>query len=198
VSTPWIAAYAVLWVTVLALAFTVLGLVRRIGGVLEGLERRLSAPAADFGAAVGSTVPPFELADAEGRRIPFGELVTEPTLLLVMSEHCAACTTLAEQLDDVGASIGGAPIVVVTNAEPGKPYPAALPVLYERAGEATNALDNRATPQAYMLDPTGRVLARRVPSSRDHLEEMAREHRRRAENGAGAAATATDSIARRS
>jgi hypothetical protein len=194
VSAPWIAAYAVLWLTVLVVTFTLLGLVRRIGGVLEGLERRLAAPPADFGAAVGSTVSGFDLADAEGRRIPFGELVTGPTLLLVMSEHCAACAMLAEQLDGVGASIGGVPIVVVTNAEPEKPYPATLRVLYERAGEATNALDNRATPQAYVLDPTGRVLARRVPNSPGDLEEMAREHRRRAENGSGAA-TDTHSIA---
>src|SRR5437588_463644 len=100
VSAPWIAAYAVLWLAVLVVTFTVLGIVRRIGGVLEGMERRLSAAPADFGAAVDSTVAP------------------------------------------------------------------------------------------YVLDPTGRVLDRRVPGSLRHVEEMAREQRRRAENGAGAAAEA--------
>jgi hypothetical protein len=197
VSAPWIAAYAVLWLAVLVVAFTMLGIVRRIGGVLEGLERRVAGVAPDFGAAVNSTVSPFDLVDAEGRRVAFDELVAEPTLVLVMSNHCAACTTLAEQLDGVGAAIGGVPLVLVTNAEPETPYPAGLRVLYERDGEATTALDNRATPQAYVLDPTGLVLDRRVPGSPAHLEEMAREQRRRAENGAGAA-TDVQSIARRS
>jgi len=190
VSAPWIAAYAVLWLAVLVVTFTVLGIVRRIGGVLEGMERRLSAAPADFGAAVDSTVAPFDLDDAEGRRVPFAELVSEPTLLLVMSNHCAACTKLAGELDAVGGAVGGVPLVLVTNAEPETPYPATLRVLYEREGEATTALDNRATPQAYVLDPTGRVLDRRVPGSLRHVEEMAREQRRRAENGAGAAAEA--------
>ena len=189
-SAPWIAAYAVLWLAVLVVAFVMLGLVRRIGGVLEGVERRLSTSAGEFGAAVGSTVSPFDLDDAGGRRVPFGELVGEPTLLLVMSDHCPACTKLAGQLDGVGETVAGVPLVVVTNAEPEPPYPATLRVLYERGGEATAALDNRATPQAYVLDPTGRVLDRRVPGSPAHLQEMAVEQRRRAENGAGAAAEA--------
>jgi hypothetical protein len=188
VSTPWIAAYAVLWLTVLVVTFTMLGIVRRIGGVLEGMERRLAAPPGEFGAAVDSTVSPFDLADAEGRRIPFGELVSEPTLLLVMSNHCPACTKLAAELDGVGDTVEGVPFTLVTNAEPETPYPATLRVLLERDREATTALDNRATPQAYVLDPTGRVLDRRVPGSLNHLQEMAREQRRRAENGAGAGA----------
>ena len=195
-SAPWIAAYAVLWLAVLVVAFTMIGLVRRIGGVLEGLERHVSGAHADFGAAVNSTVSPFDLVDAGGRTIPYDELVAEPTLVLVMSDHCAACTTLVEQLEDVGGSIVGVPLAVVTNADEAS-YPAGLRVLFERGGEATNALDNRATPQAYVLDPTGRVLDRRVPGSLRHLEEMAREQRQRAENGAGTAAD-TQPIAQRS
>jgi hypothetical protein len=127
----------------------------------------------------------------------FEELVTQPTLLLVMSNHCAACLKLAEQLEGVGDSVAGVPLVVVTNADPEVPYPATLPVLYDPNGAATKSLDNRATPQAYVLDTTGLVLDRRVPGSLADLEEMAREQRRRAENGSGAAAQA-ESIAQRS
>ena len=189
-SAPWIAAYAVLWLAVLVVTFTMLGIVRRIGGVLEGVERRLAVSTAEFGAAVGSTVSPFDLDDAEGRRVPFGELVGEPTLLLVLSDHCAACTRLVGELDGVGDTVAGVPFVVVTNTGPETPYPATLRVLYERGGEATAALDNRATPQAYVLDQAGRVLDRRVPGSLTHLQEMAHTERRRAENDVGAAAEA--------
>jgi hypothetical protein len=96
----------------------------------------------------------------------------------------------ARESSRAGGTVGGIPLVLVTNAEPETPYPPTLRVLYERDGEATKALDNRATPQAYVLDPTGRVLDRRVPGSLKHLQEMAREQRRRAENGAGASAKA--------
>jgi hypothetical protein len=196
VSAPWIAAYAVLWLTVLVLTFTVLGIVRRIGGVLEGLEQRLSA-AAEFGAAVNSRISPFQVADADGHAVSFEELVREPTLLLVLSNHCSACTALVEQLEGVGATVGGVPFTAVTNAEPEVPYPPTLPVLYDPNGAATKALDNRATPQAYVLDPSGLVLDRKVPGSLRDLEGMAREQRGRAANGAGAAAE-VQAIARRS
>jgi thiol-disulfide isomerase/thioredoxin len=185
VSAPWIAAIAALWLTVLVLTFTVIGIVRRVGTVLEGVEQRLSS-AAELGAAVDSTISPFQVVDARGRAVVFEELVTQPTLLLVMSNHCSACEALATQLEGVGESVGGMPFVVVTNADPEVPYPATLPVLYDPDGAATKALDNRATPQAYVLDSTGLVLDRRVPGSPADLEEMARGRRHRAANGSGA------------
>jgi hypothetical protein len=196
VSTPWIAAYAVLWLTVLVLAFTMIGIVRRVGGVLEGMEQRLSVKA-EFGAPVNSTISPFQVVDAAGRAVAFEELVTRPTLLLVMSNHCSACTALAAQLEGVGRSVNGLPFVVVTNADAEVPYPETLPVLYDPNGAATTALDNRATPQAYVLDPSGLVLDRKVPGSLGDLEGMALEQRGRAANGAGTAAEA-QAIAQRS
>ena len=189
-SNPWIAAYAVLWLAVLVVAFTMIGIVRRISGVLEGLEQRLAAPP-DLGAAVDSTVSPFEVVDADGRSVGFEELVQEPTIVLVAADHCPACTTLLSELDDVGDSIGGVPFVIVTNADdPETHYPPGVRVLYEPDLTATKALGNRANPQAYVLDPTGRVLDRKVPGSLGDFEAMAREQRRRAENGASAAADA--------
>ena len=84
-SAPWIAAYAVLWLTVLVVAFTTIGIVRRFSGVLERVERQLATPP-DLGAAVDSTVSPFEVVDAEGRTVGFQELVQEPTIVLVAAD----------------------------------------------------------------------------------------------------------------
>jgi hypothetical protein len=188
VSTPWIAAYAVLWLTVLVLTFTMVGIVRRISSVLEGLERRLGTPP-DMGAEVNSIVSPFELFDADGQTVGFHEVVQEPTIMLMSANHCPACRKLLGELDGVGDSIYGVPLVVVTNADdPETHYPPGVPVLYEPEAAATMALDNRVNPQAYVLDPSGLVLDRRVPSSLSDFRAMAREQRRRAENGAGAAA----------
>jgi hypothetical protein len=196
VTDPWIAAYGVLWLALLVLAFVVIGIVRRVGGVLEHVEIRLAAPV-EFGAAVNSKISPFQVADAEGHAVKFEQLVTQPTLVLVLSNHCSSCLKLAAQLEGVGEAVEGVPFTVVTNAEPEVPYPTMLPVLYDPNGAATKALDNRATPQAYVLDPSGLVLDRRVPGSLADLEEMARDQRRRTDNGSGAAAEA-QSIAQRS
>jgi thiol-disulfide isomerase/thioredoxin len=177
----------VLWLAVLVVAFTIIGIVRRFGGVLERVEQRLAAPP-DLGAAVNSTVSPFEVVDADGRAVGFEELIREPTILLVSANYCPACRKLLGELDDVGDSIGGVPFVIVTNAEdPETRYPPGARVLYEPDLTATGALDNQANPQAYVLDPTGLVLDRRIPGSRRDFEAMAREQRRRAQNGAAAA-----------
>ena len=187
-SNAWIAAYAVLWLTVLVVAFTMVGIVRRITSVLEVLERRLSTPP-DMGAEIGSTVSPFELVDADGQTVSFEELVQEPTIMLVSANGCPACRKLLGKLDGVGDSIGGVPFVVVTNADDAETqYPPGVRVFYEPDLAATTALDNHANPQAYVLDPTGLVLDRRIPSSLNDFVAMAHEQRRRATNGAGAAA----------
>lgn len=189
-STPWIAAYAVLWLTVLVLTFTMVGIVRRISSVLEGLEQQLATPP-DMGAEIGSIVSSFELVDADGQTVGFNEFVQEPTIMLMSANYCPACRKLLRELDGVSGSIGGVPLLVVTNEDdPETHYPPGVRVLYEPPPDlvATTALGNRVNPQAYVLDPTGLVLDRRVPGSRSDFEAMAREQRRRAENGAGAAA----------
>jgi hypothetical protein len=186
-SAPWIAAFAVLWLAVVVLTFTMIGILRRVSGVLEGVERWMTTPA-EFGASVGSTISPFDLVEADDRRVAFDEFVVEPTVVLIASTQCPACATLIRQLEGAGSAIDGVPVVVATNAaDPETPYPAELRVLYDPDGAATKALANRATPQAYVLDSTGLVLDRRVPGTLADLEEMAREQRRRAENGSGAA-----------
>ena len=187
-SNAWIAAYAVLWLTVLVVTFTMVGIVRRISSVLEGLEQRLATPP-DMGAEINSIISPFELVDADGQTVGFDELVQEPTIVLLSANHCPACRRLLGQLDGVGDSIDGVPFVVVTNADDAEThYPPGIRVLYEPELAATTALDNRVNPQAYVLDPTGLVLDRRIPGSRSDFVAMAHEQRRRAENGAGAAA----------
>jgi hypothetical protein len=188
VSNAWIAAYAVLWLTVLVVTFTMVGIVRRISSVLEGLEQRLATPP-DMGAEINSIVSPFELVDADGQTVGFDEFVQEPTIMLMSANACPACRKLLGELDGVGDSIYGVPLVIVTNADDAETqYPSGIPVLYEPEAAATMALDNRVNPQAYVLDPSGLVLDRRVPGSLSDFRAMAREQRRRAENGAGAAA----------
>jgi thiol-disulfide isomerase/thioredoxin len=180
VSAPWVAAFATLSLVTLLNTAVVLGGLRRIASVLERAEASAPREEPVFGAAVGSAVDPFDLVDESGRTVPWRELVREPTILLLMSSGCAACAALAEHLEDVREEVDGVPLVVVLD-ESGEASRERLPsgprVLYQRDGAATRALDNRATPQAYVLDPSGVVLGRRVPATLDDLRDLARLQR---------------------
>ena len=179
-SAPWVAAFAALWLVTLLNTALVLGGLRRIANVLERAEARLPAEEPTFGKAVGSAVDPFHLVDESGADVPWNGFVREPTILLFMSTGCVACTDLAGRLRDVDEQVDGVPLVVVMDDSPEarrELLPAGLRVLYQRDGAATRALENRATPQAYVLDPSGVVLSRGVPTALDDLHDLARFQR---------------------
>jgi hypothetical protein len=147
--------------------------------VLERAEARLPAEASASGAAVGSTIAPFDLVDGEGRKLAWTELVQERTIFLFMSKRCTACEDLAGRLGP-RQDVDGVPLVVVMDdaAEAGvEGLPSGLRVLYERDGAATRALGNRATPQAYVVDRSGVVLGRTVPATLEELRNLAWFHR---------------------
>jgi hypothetical protein len=72
-----------------------------------------------------------------------------------------------DELDDV-------PIVVVLDEDGGRPswLPASVQSVYERSEEVSQAFQNIATPQAYLVDPSLVVLAKRVVRSVADLREM--------------------------
>jgi hypothetical protein len=174
VSGAWVAAFVALWLVTLLNTVVVLGGLRRILNVLEHVEARLPAEASASGAAVGSTIAPFDLVDGEGRELAWTELVQERTIFLLMSKHCAACEALAGRLGS-RQHVDGVPLVVVMDdAEAGREgLPPGLRVLYERDGAATRALGNRATPQAYVVDRSGIVLGRTVLATLEELRNLA-------------------------
>ncbi len=175
-TTPWILAFAVLWGTVLFTVLVLLGLLRRVSGVLERLEAVKNVNDLELGAPVMSAVQPFDLFDRSGERVPWSEFVRGTTILLFMSSDCPACDLLAEEFVDVGPNVESVPLIAVMDRSTDGTQPAlrsSLRVLYERAGAATHAFGNRATPQAYVIDESGVVLDRRVPRSLADLREMA-------------------------
>ena len=180
-SAAWVAAFAALWLVTLLNTAVVLGGLRRIASVLERAEARLPAEGPALGAEVGSAIDPFPLVGEDGSDVSWGEFVREPTILLLMSPHCGACRNLAEHLVGPREQVKGVPLVVVMDDSPEgrrEPLPPGLNVLYQRDGAATRALRNRATPQAYVLDPSGVVLSRRVPATLGDLRDLAWFQRR--------------------
>jgi hypothetical protein len=178
VTAPWIATVAALWLLVVVLAFAVLGALRRATSIFESFEASGVAPS--FGAPVMSAVEPFELYERDGELVTWLDFVEGPTILLVMSPRCPSCTELVRRLGDIGRCVDDVPLVVVMNDTPegrAVEFPPEMHVLYQRDAQATKALDNRATPQAYVVDATGLVFDRRIPNALDDLRKMARFQR---------------------
>lgn len=182
-STPWIIAFLALWAVVLVTLAVTIGLLRRTGPLLEQLERRLAADAqaepAAWGAPVDTQVPEFRVAaengDADtGREMTSAELIRIPTILLFMEEHCGPCQRVARELGGGATEIDGVPLRVVLDGESGRPnwLPTDIPVIYEHRREVSRAFKNRATPQAYLVDPSRLVVRRRVVGSLSDLREM--------------------------
>src|SRR2546423_10080599 len=131
------------------------GILRRISSVLEGLEQQLATPP-DMGAEIGSIDSSFELVDADGQTVGFNEFVQEPTIMLMSANYCPACRKLLRELDGVSGSIGGGPPPGVTNEDdPETHHPPRGRLLYQPppALVATTALRHRPNPHAYLLDP---------------------------------------------
>jgi hypothetical protein len=179
VNTGWIAAFLVLWFVVVLNTLLVIGLLRRIGPVLEHAEARLiSAGVSLGGIPVESRVPHFRLFEQNGtglRELTSTELLDESTLFVFMDEHCPPCKELAEEIRLVGDRLEGLPLHVVIREEEGRLnwLPDGTSVLYERAKEVTQAFQNTATPHAYLIDPRHVVLAKRIVRSLADLRAMA-------------------------
>jgi hypothetical protein len=178
-STAWVAAFVVLWVAVLLIAVVVVGLLRRISNVLELAEAGALA-AGSGGAAIGglpvaSYAPEFRVFGESGDEVRTPDLVRTPTILLFMDAHCGPCEQLAADLEPAMTEIEGVPFYVVLNQEEGRPgwLSPAVSAVYQRHGELSQAFENTATPQAYVLDPSRFVLSKRLIGSLADLRALA-------------------------
>jgi hypothetical protein len=179
-NAAWISAFIALWVVVLFLCVVLLGLLRRIGNVLEQAEQRLAASADGShwgGLPVGSRVPRFNVRASGPSADPTmtsADLLQEPTLLLFMEGGCGPCRNLADELRGSGAKIAGVPIHIVFSDEHGPAdwVPDNIPTVFEHAGEVSRAFQNVATPQAYLVDANHTILAKRTVGSHANLIDM--------------------------
>jgi hypothetical protein len=184
-SVPWVVAFVSLWVLVILTAVVVVGVLRRISGVLEQAEARLRSSDSGFalgGIPVASRVPEFRVFQGNGsnggsHEVMWADLIDAPTILLFMDQDCEPCRQVANEVDAAIDELKGVRFLVVLNEEAGRPQwlPTRVPVVYERRQEVSQAFENTATPQAYLLDPSRLVLAKRVIGSLSDLRELARE-----------------------
>lgn len=110
-SVPWITAFAILWLVVTLLGFSVVGMMRRAIAVLERAERQ---PTLDLGGVKPLTrLPRFQLLNDAGETVMSDQLLRETTLLVFMEAGCKPCRALARSLDGADREVAGMPLVIV-------------------------------------------------------------------------------------
>lgn len=170
---------ALLWVAVLALGAICLALVRQVGILYE---RMMPAGALmiDKGPAVGALAPAFELNDIHGSPIKVGGLDAsgKATLLFFLSPTCPVCKKLLPLLPSIQAS-ETTPVNVILASDgeiaehtrfAHKHQLGRFP--YVLSQELGMAYQIGKLPYAVLLDESGKVRAKGLVNTREHLESL--------------------------
>lgn len=169
-TSAWIVAFVALTVLVVLLTVVVLGLLRRLGAVIEQAQSVLAASARRLmigGLPPGSTVRPFAADDTRGSAFTELDLRGVTNVVLFLDDGCTACDRLVERLEaghvpDVGAGL----VVVSSTFEGGQRLASSVDVtvVVDSERSAARAFESVVSPQAFVVDEHGRVLANGTPT----------------------------------
>lgn len=174
----WI-SHVLLWVAVAALAALVLALVRQIGVLNERL-RPAGALMGAAGPSVGERAEPVAVLDWDGVARTVGGIhpLGDDTLLFFVSPTCPVCKVLLPVVSSMRRSEGPRLDVVIASDGAREEHEAFV---------ATHRLDREGyvlstelgvryqvgrLPYAVLLDGEGRVRARGLVNTREHLESL--------------------------
>lgn len=177
--TAFTVSTVLLWIVTLALGAICLALVRQVGVLYE---RILPAGALmiDKGPAVGTIAPTFELLDIRGTPVKVGGIDEsgKATLLFFLSPTCPVCKKLLPLLPSLQASESTpVNIVLASDGELAEHQRFADKQRLERfpyvlSQELGLAYQIGKLPYAVLLDETGKVRAKGLVNTREHLESL--------------------------
>lgn len=175
-SWPWILAFAVLCVLVLANSVVLLGLVRRLTSFMELLENRLHALqfAEELqGLGPGDVVSPFEARDSSDKLVESVALLQNGAVILLTDPGCEPCDQLAEELQRATVATGFPVYIVSEGADRyvGR-FQAPLQTLYQQERKVATAFRSSITPQAFAVDDNHVIVGRSVPQSVADLNRL--------------------------
>jgi methylamine dehydrogenase accessory protein MauD len=176
--TALIISNALSWAALLALGAICLALVRQVGILYE---RMMPAGALmiDKGPAVGAIAPTFELADIAGRAVKVGGMSAggRNTLLFFLSPTCPVCKKLLPLLPSIQSREGATDVVLASDGDITehaafyrKTGLSQLP--YVLSQELGLAYQIGKLPYAVLLDEQGKVRAKGLVNTREHLESL--------------------------
>jgi methylamine dehydrogenase accessory protein MauD len=167
-----------LWVGLLALGAIALALVRQIGILYERLMP-VGALMIDKGPAVGTVGPSFELNALDGRQVKVGGISAKgrSTLVFFLSPSCPVCKKLLPLLPSIQARETATDIVLASDGDTTEHA-----AFYKKLGlsqfpyvlsqELGLAYQIGKLPYALLIDETGKVRAKGLVNSREHLESL--------------------------
>jgi methylamine dehydrogenase accessory protein MauD len=169
---------ALSWAALLSLGAICLALVRQVGILYE---RMMPAGALmiDKGPAVGTVAPTFELVDIAQRPVKVGGLSAKKrnTLVFFLSPTCPVCKKLLPLLPSIQAREGATDIVLASDGDMDEhaafyrktglsKYP------YVLSQELGLSYAIGKLPYAVLLDEEGKVRAKGLVNTREHLESL--------------------------
>jgi peroxiredoxin len=161
-SWPWIGLVLTQGILLVLLGLIVLGVLCRVGSVLEAVEAKLPPQRSRVmrGPVVGSQIPPFVAVTADGSAVSSDELSDGPAVLLFVSPHCRPCLNLLAEFADRRNVLAGTALVIITpDPEPIADNVIDARVLVDRDRRISQALGVLDTPSAIAVDAHGRVVA---------------------------------------
>jgi methylamine dehydrogenase accessory protein MauD len=168
-----------LWLAVLTLGAICLAIVREVGVLCERIMPA-GALMIDKGPAIGTIAPTFELSDIRGANVKVGGVDPsgKATLLFFLSPTCPVCKKLLPLLPSLQTS-ESAPVNVVlaSDGEFDEHMRFARKQNLERfpyvlSQELGLAYQIGKLPYAVLLDETGKVRAKGLVNTREHLESL--------------------------
>jgi methylamine dehydrogenase accessory protein MauD len=169
----------ILWLVVLALLVVVLALTRQVG-VLHERIAPVGALMINRGLTVGEKAPVVDVVDLNGQAIRLGEERSDglSTLLLFLSPTCPVCESLLPVLKASRKSEQSwLRIVLASDGDPGTHREfvrnkglADFPYVISAPLGMTYQVSR--LPFAALLDQAGRLRARGLVNSREHLESL--------------------------
>ncbi|HWF00387.1 MAG TPA: methylamine dehydrogenase [Caulobacteraceae bacterium] len=163
------------WIVILALLMVVLALARQIG-VLHERIAPVGALSLKGGPEVGEPAPGLTLVTLDGRSLAIGQPTPVMRMLLFVSPDCAVCKRLiplalsvakSEEFDLIFASDGDDAALASMAAHYGIAH---LP--FVNSQELGLAFQVAKLPYAVLLDEAGRVGAKGLVNTREHLESL--------------------------
>jgi hypothetical protein len=179
-SGPWLAAFVALWIVVMVLAGLVLGLLRRVEGILTRAESHSAAMiiTPKFGLHPGELVPAFMGHDASGRPVDSSDVLSAaPLVFLFVEEGCRPCGQLVTDLATEGWQANTPLVLVASNQLKSREWLnrslGGVSVLFEENNRISDAFATGVTPNAFLVGDRRTVIAQFGPASLSALRSWA-------------------------